>query len=138
MDKKEKDLNFIEIGARIRAERERLNLTREKLAEIIGLSPFYIGQIERGDRKMSVDTLVKISNSLHVSVDYILKGCKKSNEELDLQKEFHVLENSEENYNKALDEDIKELLNILQRCSKTEINLIKDMTKLIVPYLKNR
>ena len=138
MNKKNTSLNFREIGARIRTERENLDLTREKFAEIIELSPFYIGQIERGDRKMSVDTLIKISDSLHISVDYILKGCKKSNEELDLQKEFHVLESSEENYNKVLDEDIKELRSILQRCSKTEINLIKDMTKLIVPYLKNR
>lgn len=135
MDKKEKDLNFIEIGARIRAERERLNLTREKLAEIIGLSPFYIGQLERGDRKMSVDTLVKISNSLHVSVDYILKGYSSDDTNLNTQTNFYVLESDEKNYKEILDDDIKELFTILQRCSKTEINLIKDMIKLILPYL---
>lgn len=135
MDKKEKDLNFIEIGARIRAERERLNLTREKLAEIIGLSPFYIGQIERGDRKMSVDTLVKISNSLHVSVDYILKGYSSNDTNLNTQTNFYVLESDEKDYKEIVDDDIKELLTILQRCSKKEINLIKDIIKLILPYL---
>ncbi|HCJ56810.1 MAG TPA: XRE family transcriptional regulator, partial [Clostridiaceae bacterium] len=45
------------IGERIRKEREKLALTREKLAEIIDLSPLYIGQLERGERQMSLNTL---------------------------------------------------------------------------------
>ena len=40
-------INLEEIGLRIRKEREKLGLTREKFAELIGLSPYYIGQIER-------------------------------------------------------------------------------------------
>ncbi len=44
-------LDLRAIGNKIRLEREMLNLSREKLAEITELSPFYIGQIERGERK---------------------------------------------------------------------------------------
>ena len=35
-------LDFKIIGSRIRSEGEKLNLTRKKFAEIIGLSSFYI------------------------------------------------------------------------------------------------
>ena len=38
------------IGYRIREEREKLKLTREKFAEIVDFSPLYIGQLERGDK----------------------------------------------------------------------------------------
>jgi len=34
----EKKLNYKELGARIRKERENLNLSREKFAEIVGIS----------------------------------------------------------------------------------------------------
>ena len=67
-------INLKEIGSRIRNQREALGLSREKFSEIVGLSPYYIGQIERGDRNMSLDTLIKISSSLNISIDFILKG----------------------------------------------------------------
>ncbi len=44
------------IGERLRQEREELGLTREKFAEIVELSPLYIGQLERGERQMSLNT----------------------------------------------------------------------------------
>ena len=135
MNSNNKVLNFKEIGRRIRLERERLNLTREKFAEIVELSPFYIGQIERGDRKMSLDTLVKFANTFHVSVDYLLYGSNLHNENIKLEKIFTVLETMDNNYNTVLDRDLEELMIILSRCSKEEINLIKEMVKLILPYI---
>lgn len=135
-----KTLNFKNIGSRIRAERESLNLSRERLAEIVELSSFYIGQIERGDRRMSLETLSKISNSLHVSVDYLLYGSniydydKKTNE---LEYQFSILESDGKNYNLELNSDLKELFNLLSRCSSKELSLIKDIIKLLIPHIRN-
>jgi len=39
------------LGERIRKERERIGLSREKLAELIGISPSFLGLVEREDRK---------------------------------------------------------------------------------------
>nr|WP_225624269.1 helix-turn-helix transcriptional regulator [Thermoanaerobacterium thermosaccharolyticum] len=39
---------------RIRAERERIGLTREQFAEAVGVSAMYIGHIERAQRVMSL------------------------------------------------------------------------------------
>lgn len=135
MDNDKTTLSFKDVGARIRLERENLNLTREKFAEIVELSPFYIGQIERGDRRMSLQTLVKIANTLHVSVDYLLNGSNIYNKKIEVEKHFSVLESSSEDYDSILGNELKELLSILSRCSKEEINLIKDITKLIIPHI---
>lgn len=135
MSSNKANLNFKDIGTRIRLEREKLNLTREKFAEIIELSPFYIGQIERGDRKMSVETIVKIANTLHVSIDYLLNGSNPYYEKIEIEKHFSVFESLNENYDSVLADDLDELLSILTRCSKKEISLIKDITKLIIPHI---
>lgn len=61
------------LGSRIREERIKLNLTQETLAEDINISVSYMGQIERGERSLSLDTLVKLTNRLGVTVDYLLQ-----------------------------------------------------------------
>ena len=128
-------LNFDEIGSRIRTEREKLNLTREKFAELIEFSSFYIGQIERGDRRMSLDTLVRIANSLRVSIDYLLKGQISYIDTTDNPQDFSILEKDEEVYDRESYDELKELLS---RCSSNEICLIRDIVKLLIPHLGNK
>lgn len=70
------DLN--EIGSRIKAERKSKNLSQEKLAEIINVSPHYIYEIERGLKAMSLETLVNLSAALNISTDYVLFGDKQN------------------------------------------------------------
>lgn len=60
------------LGQRIREERLKLNWTQEQLAEKVYLSTAYIGQIERGERSLTLDNLVAVANQLGVTVDYLL------------------------------------------------------------------
>lgn len=60
------------LGKRIREERLKLNLTQERLAEDVDLSTAYIGQIERGERSLTLDNLIAVANRLGVTVDYLL------------------------------------------------------------------
>ena len=135
MDNSKKHLNLKEIGHRIRLEREMLNLSREKLAEIIELSPFYIGQIERGERRMSLDTLAKFTNTFNVSVDYLLFGSNLHNEDLELKNFYTVLETADKDYSGEFNEDLKDLLIILSRLGHEEIILIKQIIILLFPYI---
>ena len=48
-------------------------MTQEQIAEATELSAVYISQIERGNRKLSLDTLVKLANCLNTSVDALLR-----------------------------------------------------------------
>ena len=60
------------LGKRIREERLKLNLTQERLAEDVALSTAYIGQIERGERSLTLEHLVAVANRLGVTIDYLL------------------------------------------------------------------
>ena len=48
------NVNYELLGKRIKAERNKLNLTQEKLAEDVDISTAYLGQIERGERNVTL------------------------------------------------------------------------------------
>ena len=61
------------VGKRLREERNRLHYTQEEVAEMIGVTPAYIGHMERGERGFSIETLVKLCNCYKVTIDYVFK-----------------------------------------------------------------
>ena len=73
------ELNYVEIGKRIKIKRKEMNLTQEKLSEIIDVSPSYISEIERGGSIASLATICKISNTLNCGLDYIVFGITTNN-----------------------------------------------------------
>lgn len=66
------------LGKRIRQQRNLAQMTQEKLAEAAGISLSFLGHIERGTRKASLDTLVKICNALKVSPRLLLQDSLES------------------------------------------------------------
>ena len=68
-------LDAKEFGKRISKQRNRLKMTQEELAKQIGVSNVrYIQRLEHGERMCSVDLLVELSETLCVSMDYLLTG----------------------------------------------------------------
>jgi len=61
------------LGKRIRQQRTLARMTQEKLSEAAGISLSFLGHIERGTRKASLDTLVRICNALKVSPQLLLQ-----------------------------------------------------------------
>lgn len=59
-------INYAAIGAQIRRRRRELRLTQEELAEMADIAPSFLGHVERGTRKPSVETLVRLSEALGV------------------------------------------------------------------------
>jgi transcriptional regulator with XRE-family HTH domain len=62
-----------DIGARLRAERERHGLSQRELSRRLGVSPSLISQIEAGQSRPSVSTLYAIVTELDVSLDDIFR-----------------------------------------------------------------
>ena len=60
-------------GQRLREQRTEQNLTIEQLAEDAGLSPNYVGAIERGEKEPSLSTIVHLLNALNVPADSLLR-----------------------------------------------------------------
>ena len=57
----------MQIGDLIRMKREEHGLTQEQLAELIGKSAGYIGQLERGLSMASIPTLKRLVNVLSLN-----------------------------------------------------------------------
>lgn len=64
---------YDDFGHRIQQQRKLAQMTQEQLAEKAGISLSFLGHIERGTRKASVDTLVKLCNALSVSPNVVLQ-----------------------------------------------------------------
>ena len=62
------------MGLRIKKQRKTLNLTQEVLAEQLNISVKHFSEVERGLSGLSIENLIKLSNILGVSIDYIVKG----------------------------------------------------------------
>ena len=60
------------IGQICQQYRTKNNLTQNQVAELTGLEPRHISQIERGMSKGSIDTLLKLCNAYQITPDIIL------------------------------------------------------------------
>lgn len=99
---------LVEIGQRLRKRRTELGLTREKMAELADIGTGYYGQLEVGTSQMSIDTLVKLSRSMHLSMDYIIFGTEDA------------------------PGDASAVLDLLQRCNTRELKLAEEVLKLFL------
>lgn len=66
------NINYQVIGKRIKKRREQLHMTQMELAEITDLSVPYISYIETGKKKLSLGTLINITNALSISPNELL------------------------------------------------------------------
>ncbi len=58
----------LSFGNRIRSLRQSRHISQEKLAELSGLHTVYIGQIERGEKSPTLDSIYKIANGLKITL----------------------------------------------------------------------
>ncbi|MEW6455328.1 MAG: type II toxin-antitoxin system antitoxin SocA domain-containing protein [Acidobacteriota bacterium] len=63
---------YIRLGKRIKELRERLEISQQKLAELLSVSRPSISQIENGERKVSTDELIKLSEIFNITVEALL------------------------------------------------------------------
>lgn len=72
------------LGNRIRYLRSEAALSQEQLALKAGIAPSFLGEIERGIKKPSIDTIEKIAIALEISLselfNYDIKNSKSSNQ----------------------------------------------------------
>ncbi|WP_413460096.1 helix-turn-helix domain-containing protein [Herbaspirillum huttiense] len=60
-------------GLVLRASRERLGISQEALAEAAELHRTYIGQVERGERNISVDNMERLARAVNLELWEMLK-----------------------------------------------------------------
>lgn len=80
---------YVKKRNRIKSKNIRLNMnmTKQKMADLLGISGQYLGMIERGKGTLSVDKLKILCDMTGLSADYILFG-KNFNSTLNLSKKL--------------------------------------------------
>ena len=107
------EINYKDIGKRIKEERLKQNLSQQYLAELADLSTTNMSHIERGATKLSLPSLISIANALNIAVDQLL---------------MDVISNSEVQFKKELSE-------LLSNCSIDEYRLLINTCKTILDTL---
>lgn len=73
--------NLMEIGKRIQNRRKQLGFTQEHLADEMNVSVQMVSNLERGNKSIRIDNLIRLCQILDVSTDYILTG-KENNSDI--------------------------------------------------------
>ena len=87
------------IGERLLGLRNSLNLTQQKLSQLLGISQTAINRYENNDTSINAKALIKYVNFFDVSADYILGRCDDpQGKKFDYQPEYikNKLANSSE------------------------------------------
>ena len=108
------ELDYKAIGKRIKIARIKADLTQERLAEMVEISPTHMSNIETGTTRVSLTAIVSLANALSVTVDDLLCDsvvkCKVQFE--------------------------KDIAEILADCDEYEIRMVKDMAQALKETLR--
>lgn len=108
------ELDYKAIGKRIKIARIKADLTQERLAEMVEISPTHMSNIETGTTRVSLTAIVSLANALSVTVDDLL--C--------------------DSVVKAKVQFEKDIAAILTDCDEYEIRMIKDMAQALKETLR--
>ena len=61
------------IGQRIRNHRTQMDFSQEKLAELAGCHPTYIGQLERGEKNATLESVERIASALSIPLSRLFE-----------------------------------------------------------------
>ena len=89
------EMNLILIGKRIQTRRKQKGYTQEQLSEMMNVSIQMISNLERGNKAIRIDNLIKLSQILDVSCDYILTGQETPKDIEFLHDKFFKLSNND-------------------------------------------
>ena len=103
------NIDYKAIGVRIKAARVRKGVTQGYIAEVTGLSTPHISNIETGNTKLGLPTVIHLANVLDVSVDELL--CDN------IHRSEKIFQN--------------ELAELLQDCEAEELHLITELAKVV-------
>ena len=77
-----------DMGMRVCSRRKELHLTQEQVAERMDVSLQMVSNLELGKKAIRPENLLRLSQVLDISVDYILSGRYSERETLDISEKF--------------------------------------------------
>ena len=108
------ELDYRAIGKRIKIARIKADLTQERLAEAVEISPTHLSNIETGTTRVSLTAIVNLANALSVTVDDLL--CDSV---IQAKPQFE-----------------KDIVALLEDCDEYEIRMVRDMAQALKDTLR--
>ena len=121
MQKDYRTLDQREMGRRIRDRREAMGLSREDLAELLGVSPQFIADVEYGNKGLSIKRLYLLSQVLGVTADYILAGSLYSTETDGAATRFK-----------------EEIMGLIDKCDAKQLKGIREIAEIYVDGVNSK
>lgn len=63
-----------QLGDNVRSARHRLGISQEELAYRAELHRTYVGAIERGERNVSLENIIKLARALETTASKLMEG----------------------------------------------------------------
>jgi XRE family transcriptional regulator, regulator of sulfur utilization len=104
-------------GERIRYFRKERGLSQEDLAHDASLHNTYIGQLERGEKNATIESLFKITNALGITLEQL----------------FHNTQNG----SKTISVELTHIASLLEIKSKRDQRAILQILELIIDWKEN-
>lgn len=108
------ELDYKAIGKRVKIARIKADMTQERLAELAGISPTHMSNIETGTTRVSLSAIVNLANALSVTSDDLL--C--------------------DSVIKAKVQFEQDIAGVLQDCDEYEVRMIRDMAQALKETLR--
>jgi len=113
------------IGERIKSQRKQFHLTQEKLSDALGITPNYLGEIERGRRPLTRKVATKLCNYFGLTYDFIYNGNLDIVE--DPKKEEEVVAPAK-----------MELIHFIKNCNENECSACLSFVKSMVLAIRSQ
>ncbi len=101
------------IGKKIRELRKKKKLTQEDLGEASGLDYTSIGAAERGERNLSIKSLLRVADALDADATYFIPSSKKMKVKTEKG------------------EKIKQIVDLLEILNEEQVGLVKDFVDVL-------
>ena len=108
------EMDYKAIGKRVKIARIKADMTQERLAELAGISPTHMSNIETGTTRVSLSAIVNLANALSVTSDDLL--C--------------------DSVIKAKVQFEQDIAGVLQDCDEYEVRMIRDMAQALKETLR--
>lgn len=69
-----------QIGKRVDYIRNEMNITKEEFSKLINISGQHLGKVIRGEKGLSIEKIIEVSEKTGYSTEYILKGVTNTKE----------------------------------------------------------
>lgn len=98
------------IGKRIAHIRKMRGYTQEKLAELADISVQYLSDIENDKRNITVTVLKRITESLYVTTDYLVRGIETGKEDCAI---YHMLDTLSDKNKRGAEKILETFIEVL-------------------------